>query len=135
MRIKNYRIIYLIIAIFILLSGVCFESNKADSPFECALTEGINSYIQSEDDSITDARLCTTGMLGVHNATRIQQLAVRAFGQKKEAKIFFGFLFISIYSVEHGKYSANSEIIQFYNQCPDELATGFIHKSDGKKKI
>lgn len=116
---------------------MCIENVKVDSLFLYASIEETNSYIMADDATISQARPCTTEMLGVRNNAGIQRLASRFINSKRESKVSHNFLYSNIFSLheKERKFFISSEAIQFCIQCQNELVINYIHKSDGKKRI
>lgn len=69
MKREYSRLIYCIIALFILLSGICLEQPSADSLFACADNTSSTSYIDSTGRAIRDYELSTTEMLGARTTS------------------------------------------------------------------
>ncbi len=61
------RIIFCIIAVFILLSGICLEQPSADSLFACADPVSSTSYIDTIRMPMRDYELSATEVFGVRN--------------------------------------------------------------------
>ncbi len=137
MRMKNYRIISLLLVIFVALSGMCFEDTKADSYFAYVSMEDNSFNFISDETEISDTHPCTSEMLGVRNNAGIQRLASQYLNQKRQNRISYNFLFLDIFSLSERikKFFISSEATQVYNQCQEELVANYIHKSDGKKRI
>ena len=99
MRMKNYRIISLLLVIFVVLSGMCFEDTTADSYFAYASMENSNFNFISNETEISDTHPCTSEMLGMRNNAGIQRLASQFLNQKRQNRISFNFLFFNIFSL------------------------------------
>lgn len=69
MKREYSRLIYCIIALFILLSGICLEQPSADSLFACADNTSATSYIDSTGRAIRDYELSATEMLGARTTS------------------------------------------------------------------
>lgn len=134
MRLKNYKIVCIILSIIVSLSGIFLEDVEADNTFAWSPNEITNSYIQSASATIEDAQVCTTETLGVRSNSRTQQLTGRYTSQKGEFKRSHNFLCPNIFLLQEGRFFSGSEITQIRSGCFSELVINYIHKSDGKKE-
>ena len=133
---KRYKIICIILAVIVSLSGMCFGNNdEADSLFAYIPFEKADSYIETVPATIADAQVCTLEMLGVRSISAMQQLAGRYICQKREFKRSLDFLCLNSLSLREEKFFKSSERTHIYSKCLDELVANYIHNSDGKKRI
>lgn len=134
-RNKRNKLICVLMTVFVLVSGMYIEDFKTDSTFMRAPTETTNSCISSVDDFITDAHACTTEMLGIRGNAKAGQSTIRFASQKGDTEISLHFLCQNIFSLTGGKSYACLSQMQFISENQGGLATNYIHKSDGKKRI
>lgn len=134
MRLKNCKIVCIILAITFSLSGIYFDSTETGSPFTYTSTESTASGIEL-NHLISDAQACTSRMLGIKNTNDIKQLTERCFRQKRASQTSFACLYPYIFSLQEDNFLTSSEITFTYSRCTDELITSYIHNSDGKKRI
>lgn len=129
------RLICIIMAIFVLISGVCFDDVKMESLFECAHTEVLNSVINSVDIDIIDVEAGTSEFLGFQVDTVFKQLSVRLSNNRRYTKISLEFLIQNLFSLKESKAYVNFERDELALNSQDEIITEYIHKTDGKKRI
>ena len=132
---KRNKLIYVLIILSVVISGMYFENFKADSAFVCSPAEKTNSYISSVNAAITKVHACTTEMLGIHGSMELEQLTIRFANQRRDIKMSLDFLCQIIFCINERKSYAVFEEIQFVSGNQDELIINYIHKSDGKKRI
>lgn len=63
------RLIFCIIALFILLSGICLEQPSADSLFACSDSVSSASYIDTLGKAMRDYELSATEVFGARSST------------------------------------------------------------------
>ncbi len=134
MRIKNYKILCFFLILFVICSGICFESIKTDSIFACAPIETSNVQSISFGEAASDAEVCTTEMLGIRNHSRIQQLTEQGIPRGVE-KLSLVLLCLYLFSILLRKFFKSSEKVQFLEVHQEETVSNYIHKTDGKKRI
>ncbi len=134
-RDKKQRCICVLIAYFVLVSGMYFENIKVDSAFVCAPTETTNAYVFSLDTGHTATEACTTEMLGVRQGAGFQEFSARFANQRKDTKIASDDRGQSIIALKNGVSYAILEKIEQISEFQEKLVTNYIHKSDGKKRI
>ena len=134
MRGKSSKIVWFLLAIFVLVAGIRFENNHADSSFAYP-SERETSRILLCHGVIDEGKVCTAEMLENHNNVGLQRTACRYIHPKREIRQLFYFLYDDSDCILQQKFYVKSEVKQF--SCPktNELVTTYIHKSDGKKQI
>lgn len=131
---KSSKIVWFLLAIFVLVAGIRFENNHADSSFAYP-SERETSRILLCHGVIDEGKVCTAEMLENHNNTGLQRTACRYINPKREVRLLFCFLCEASDCISRQKFYAKSEITQFFYPKANELVTTYIHKSDGKKQI
>lgn len=134
MRAEKRRMIGLILAIILFLSGVCFEQLKMDSFLVNSSVESETSSIRSCQTVLCDANVYSTDILRDCNRIRLQQSG-RCTCPKRELRNSLNLLHLNNSFWTAGNYFASLVLIQSFDQKPSELVTQYIHKSDGKKRI
>lgn len=130
----KYKIFCFVLAVFLSVSGMCFEKIKTDSLFAYVSMEETSSYLLPCYAKISEDKVCTTEMLSSQNFVELQQLSQYA-SQKREMKISLDLLCFDILSLAEGKFASGSETIQSFRPNPSRLVTTYIHQSDGKKRF
>lgn len=131
---KSSKIVWFLLAIFVLVSGIRFENNHADSSF--AYPSGWEAaHIMLHSTAIDDGKACTTEMLENRNNVGLQHTSCRYINPGREMRISFCFLCSDAFFLLQQKFYAKSELKQFFYLKANELVTNYIHKSDGKKQI
>ncbi|MBQ7841127.1 MAG: hypothetical protein IJ390_11695 [Lachnospiraceae bacterium] len=133
MRIKNRKLICLILAFFVFV--MCADNAKADVSLVRAPLKQANSYILSSDASFEKIQLCTTEMLGVHNDIGIRQTTGRFLSQRRDLMICLALILPELLSFNIRKYLTDGQVWQVPGAGLDKQITAYIHKSDGKKRI
>lgn len=134
MYIRKYKIIYLLLAVFFLVSGMCFEKIKTDSSLMYASMEKASSYLLPCYTQLGDDKVCTTEMLGNDGFVGLQQLS-QYISQKREMRVSLDLLYLNIFALTEGKRVFSEEMTQSFHQNLNRLVTHYIHQSDGKKRI
>jgi len=133
MQTGRNKLLYILITIFVFVSGMYLDDIKENSVPPYEHTELTNFYISAEDSVINDSQACTTDMLGIRGNTGTGNL-VRLANQKRDNKISLDFLLENIFSLNEGKSYASFEEDQLIVDNREELVTNYIHNSDGKKR-
>lgn len=126
MRNKTGKILSILVALFMLVSGMYFDNFEIDFLFACAPTETSDSNILSADNAIADEQACNEEMLGVKGISNTYQ--------SRNTKISPDFLSINFLSLDEGKFYVSLDEIHFVSPNQNESVTSYIHKSDGKKR-
>lgn len=134
-RMKSNKMICIILSVILSLSGLFYQDNVSDFLSANSTVEKTNSYIQSEYTTITEIQVCTAEILGLQNPYAIQNITGCFISPQGRLKISLSFLCLNSFLFVIGKFFTDSEIIQSYCRCLNELVTNYIHKSDGKKRI
>lgn len=134
MRSRNRKIICVILAMIIALSGTYVENTKTGLGYQDASADTHTSCLESAEALVRDIQICTTEMLGIRDNVQTGRLSVRLDGSHKEIKSSPGFLCSKLFSLAEKKFFTSSEFISLIMQWPHELVINYIHKSDGKKR-
>ncbi|MBO5030877.1 MAG: hypothetical protein J6C19_09175 [Lachnospiraceae bacterium] len=134
MCIRNYKIIYLLLVVFVLISGMCFEKIRTDSSLLHASMDKASSYLVPCRAQFSNDKVCTTEMLGNCGVFELQMLS-QYISQKREMRVSLDLLYLNIFSLPDGKLVSSEETTQFFHQNLNRLVTHYIHQSDGKKRI
>lgn len=132
MKIIHKRILCYILAIMILMTGICFEDIKSLSWVQNLHTESSASFCDSYDATVSTPKYCTLQMLSTRGLTftqhtTLQSLCRRDMRTPLHALITtvpamcFSTLFITILT---------ACIVPHYGES---VAVRYIHNSDGEK--
>lgn len=134
MRRKYLGLLSFVLVIMVFLSGMCSDSVRTHSGVSCALFQISDARIISGHAGLSEVQFCTAGMLGVGNDTDTLQASGRPCSRGGEDGFPFGDLCPGITGLQSAKFFVDSEDIQFYIPYPKITVSGYIHKSDGKKR-
>lgn len=135
MRKKQSRLISVMFMLFILVSGMYFDSFRVDSGFACAPEQASASSMVPVDSVIADAKSCTVETIGSRGNLGQGQFMGRLAQQRRDTKVALSLLCLNIVSLNEGKFYTHFETIQSVSENQQELVINYIHKSDGKKHI
>ena len=130
---RNYqRMISMILAIFLLFSGMCLENTKADSNSLSSFAKqqvGLSDSLNAGYDSVQS---CTEEMLGQPTTSNIVDV-VGNLNIRKDSKQSFAVLFVnaSVHSLIHFNTIENT-IVSPEKRC-ENVILSYIHNQDGKK--
>lgn len=133
---KAYKIICIIITVFVCLFCVHFDFNEAQASLLPYASDGFwETDFNSDNYILTDTPACTNEMLGVRAVRNINRFASR--GVRLKEKIQFSIAWIC---PDCCFLSGQASIfVLFYKtsyiSCVDEQIVTYIHNSDGKKRI
>ena len=134
MKTKYNQIISYILAVFMLLSGMCLENAEADSLFVSYETAQMASTIGSLEKEILCNESCTIEMLGIRS-TSYALNAVRRSNYRMDVRYRAA---IALFCVE--KFAQNLSnfhiavnAIQFPELYGKAVVLHYIHSQDGKK--
>ena len=125
---KKQKLIWVLVMLVVLVSGMCFDEFKADSVFVREATQTANAVV-------TDAQDCATELPGICQNIGFGRTTVRFVNQRRDTKIFRDLLCQNIYSSNEENSYTSSDAIMRISKSPDELVTNYIHESYGKKRI
>lgn len=134
MNTRKKRTVCYILALLMLISGMCFEIIEADSLFEYGFVAASGSYIASDNRGISSEDACTREMLGDSTSFFENQLTNRSVYNKKEHKVTFVFLYVNIFLYLCSKFFVTANIVQPHKLYGSSVVLHFIHNKDGKKR-
>lgn len=135
MNTKKRRLICIILAFVVTLSGIIFDTvitgevygRKADSD---------NSSVMSADNCIVnDACVCTSETLGMRGNVGVRQICTRSDSHKRDVNHYNGVINIDLSSFFEIKQYTCSYIVKCCDDSVHGVVTEYIHRSDGKKRI
>lgn len=122
------------IAFFVLIAGMYFDGFKIDSVFVCAPMPSASRIAAMEFD-LTDAKACTTEMLGIRGTLESKHAAGCVVHPRRDNRSIFLFFCPNITAQKQGKFYTGVWETQLCAVSQKTLVTNYIHKSDGKKRI
>lgn len=133
---KIHRLAGLLLAFVLIFFGICGETAQADAAFRQAPAQPSPSRIFASHTAIMDARACTAEMLGIRQSAGPEQISVRFTQQKRGGtSVFPAILYQTIFSLPQGVFDTGSNELLFACDFSNMLIAGYLHKSDGKKRI
>lgn len=133
---RKFSILYLILAVLSVLSGIYLEGMKAPSYFAYADSDTTSSCLETMDTNNFNEQLCTPEMLGVynHNCMNIRHTTGRFINSGRVIRLLPAFFFITFLLAGAGKAFLGAEEIILYPPCRVILIMNYIHRLDGKKR-
>lgn len=134
MKRNHNRLLFLLLTISMLFSGMCPESLRADSFSEYTKTLAGETFIDKCDSKLSEVPACTARMLGVR-ALRTPQVFGRAiFGMgQREAKQFMVCLFLALAIFFFFCFHITAGTTRFRKPQATAVLLNYIHRTDGKK--
>lgn len=133
MQRKYKKILSCFLAVFLFLSGICLKNIKADFLLDSTLGTKTSFYITSLGAKICDNEPCTNQMLGICQASHIQNLLYNGNG-KTDLKLLFHDAYGDIAGQALSHFQETVYIVQFSQLYSKTVIMQFIHNQDGKKK-
>lgn len=126
------KVISAILAIFLLVSGMCLENTKADSYNLSSVSKQEASLSDSLGVEYGYVQSCAEEILGQQNISNIIG-SVRNSNLKKDSKYSFVFLVVneSVHSLIHFNMTEHT-IVSPEKHC-ENVILSYIHNQDGKK--
>lgn len=129
---KNKQWICNLIALIILISGMCIDEVKADSVFLCPeiVAEesiGLTGEVLSEVDVEPTEILCT------RNSITSSQIAAQITNSRRVIKLSMVFLCIAVFSLLLSNFYAAERAAEFPRLSTRTAVLNYIHNTDGKK--
>ena len=122
MRTFCRKVVCLIVAAWLTISGTCPEEVKSDAAILYACNQNAASVERAEIDLLNCPAICASGNQSNQSIKREAKASLQYLGSDSfllEEKLFF----VSLMTDEN-------QII-----CTDKLVVNYIHKTDGKKRI
>lgn len=131
---KNKQLICYFIALFILLSGMCFENFGANSLSLRASRDSVYTSLSGRTMSAMEAR--TEEIAGTNRTARIIGVQNQSTQQvRRTLRLFCNYLLgIAGIAIAQKLYMAEEPILLEKEDCHRAVLT-YIHNTDGKKRI
>ena len=129
----NYIICY-ILAVFMLLSGMCLESVEADSSFALQTAVQTTASIGSSNHEILCNESCTIEMLGIRGTSYAVSVAKRS-NHRTDIRFRASILLLCVEKCAQNfsNFHIAANAIQFPELYAKAVVLNFIHNQDGKK--
>ncbi len=134
-RKKGKHIISFILALSMLLSGMCFEYTKADSFLEYASFNGAEASIEPCHTAISHGEICTSEMLGIRNVSNVRQFVNRSICTRRVVRASLELFGADDRLHLYSDFYTAAGSIQYPKLCLQAVVLNYIHNKDGKKRI
>lgn len=140
-RIRGQKMVSFILAVMVLVGGVCLEVENAHASLydaACYVNRSNDTHGGAGlavDTTIEAVPMCNWEMLGIRSRTGLQELAGRYINQKRESFLSLAVVHTDIIASLEEMFFYSLERIPFLVRDSEELVIYYIHQSDGKKKI
>ena len=134
-RTKYHRFAGLLLAIVLMIAGICGDTLKVDAAFMRATENTKTSCIEASRAVLTGAECCTAEMLGIRRNTEVRSAALCQVNPRRGLGLSFGFLCQTFFSLGHRDFRMGLQNAVSVLEDRDGLVADYIHKSDGKKRI
>ncbi len=134
MKTKYNAIICYILAVVMLLSGMCLENVEADSSFALTQTAQTASMIRSLDYEVLCNESCTIKMLGIRDTVYALN-ASRRTNYRTDIRVRASVILFCVdkYTQNFSSFHAAVNAIQFPELYSKTAVLNYIHNQDGKK--
>ena len=129
---KNKQWICNLIALIILLTGMCVDEVKADSVFACPQTALLTS-LETVDVVLTDVDVEPTELLCTRNSITSSQIAAQITNIRRTIKLSMLFLCVAVFALQLSNFYAVEHVASFPRLSVRTAVLKFIHNTDGKK--
>lgn len=137
---KNKQWIFNLIALIILLTGMCVDEVKADSVFLCpgtaVITEsgtaaGVNQG--TIDAVISNVSVEPKELLCTRNSITSSQIAAQIVNCRRSIKLSIVFLCVAVFSLLLSNFYTVERVEEFPRLSERTAVLNYIHNTDGKK--
>lgn len=129
---KNKQWICNLIALIILLTGMCMDEVKADSIFARPQT-AVLVNLETADAVLTGVDVEPTELLCTRNAITSSQIVAQITNGRRTIKLSMIFLCVAVFSLLLSNFYATERIPEFPRLSARTAVLNYIHNTDGKK--
>lgn len=129
---KNKQWICNLIALIILLTGMCVDEVKADSTFSCPQTAVI-TRLETADAVLTDVDVEPIELLCTRDSITSSQIAAQITNGRRTIKLSMIFLCVVVFSLLLSNFYAAERVPEFPRLSARTAVLNYIHNTDGKK--
>ncbi len=131
---KNKQWICYFIALFIFMSGMCFENVKTDSLFLRTSKEGA-AYASLIGSDVSGMEARTEEIAGANRTSRIIGIQNQSVQLRRTVRLFCGYILsLAGIALAHKFYTTEERLIQT-TVNGQAVVVNYIHNIDGKKRI
>lgn len=133
MRQKYSRLICGILVMIMTITGMCMDSEHADSFLTFStLSDHSEARIVADNNTVTSETVCTQRMLGISEFTFINRsIEHRNVRQKMRSSLTP--IIIKLSARRFTNLHMAEEDLNFSKECLNAVVLNYIHKKDGKK--
>lgn len=132
---RNKQWICYFIALFIFMSGMCFESIKADSLALCTSKEDTTYASLTGGSIVSGMEARTEEIAGANRTTRILGIQNQSVQLRRTVRLFCSYvLSLASIALAHKFYTAEELLVQA-TANGHAVVLNYIHNIDGKKRI
>ena len=129
---KNRQWIYSLIALIILLIGMCVDEVKVDSFSVCPQT--VTGVMAEQTNAvIAEVELETVQLLCVRNAISSSQIIAQISNSRRTIKLSLVFLCVAIFSLLLSNFYTTERVAEYPRLSARTVLLNYIHNTDGKK--
>ncbi|MBE6852216.1 MAG: hypothetical protein E7505_01890 [Ruminococcus sp.] len=137
---KCRKIIFIIIALIMLVPGLCFDDigMVSVSGEKAAAAEKAGCYItvpENPEEDFSAERLCTAETTGINESVRVYRPRSGTQNRKNVQNLLYELCPADDMSFFKHKKRTGSDGTGLYIKYSNELAVLYIHISDGKKQV
>ena len=130
---KNKQWMYNLIALIILLTGMCVDEVKADSVFLCPKATAVVVGLETAEAVISDVDIEPTQLLCTRNSITSSQIAAQITSIRRTVKLSMIFLCVAVFSLLLANFYTVERIALFPRLSERTAVICYIHNTDGKK--
>lgn len=130
--IKNKQWICSLIALIILLTGMCIDEVKADSVFLCPQVAVVIGE-EAVDTVLRDVDVEVTEVLCARTTSTNNQIAAQITNGRRTVKLSIVFLCVAVFSLLLSNFYTVERMVEFPCFSERTAVLNFIHNTDGKK--
>lgn len=129
---KNKQWICNLIALIILISGMCTIEVKADSVFLYPQT-AVVTCLEVADEVISSVDVQVTEILCTRNTASSCQIVAQITNSRKVIKLSMVFLCVAVFSLLLSNFYTTERVVAFPRLGARTVVLNYIHNTDGKK--
>ena len=129
---KNKQWICNLIALVILLTGMCVDEVRADSIFSYPQTTQVIG-LGIIDEVLTDVDMEPTELLCTRNSITSSQVAAQITNIRRTVKLSMVFLCVAVFSLLLSNFYTAERVVEYPCLSVRTAVLNYIHNTDGKK--
>lgn len=132
MKRQYNKLVCVIIALFILISGMCLEVPQADSFFACVDNNSITSCISSSRGSFSQYEISSRETTGVHSETFVSNISRRPI-LRAIVRVSSILSLAEIFLLKTSDIQSVFDAVCVFETHYFTALLNYIHRQDGKK--